>query len=499
MSKKNTYLYVLSLTAMLAVSNYCVGQITSSTANTVKPLTYKTHPAVDKLFVFYQSNESFRPGSLTATAPSAGSFDFIWMKYDGDSNDFTVPFKSESGVLNSTIGNLDEGGYRVQISNGADIDTSFVGWVMLNNFEVSTVKDELGQVPYVESACPPDLNWIRVAGSVKLDDSFYYFDLATHDTLRIENDFDVKWTSDNPDLIIPNSTNKNTIGGNYSENPPFIDTWYILTATDSLGMTEVDSVFYDTKFTKAEFSVEYYDKITREWTPDMTIEWNKEKGSLDAPLQVSFINESENGYKFTWVFLDTTNELTGESTFESEESFDKDYSPEFTYYTADKYYYPYLISISDENCVDTFFLEDGIQVVPAQLVIPNVFTPNGDGTNDYFVFKHQSIREFKITISDRFGRVVYREKIDDIYEWEGWKGTVLNSEREAPEGQYYYVIEGFGYDNQEFKDLNYIERILQERKTGTGTTTPGQGNEDEKPSSNLYTGWLYIFRGKGEY
>ena len=46
------------------------------------------------------------------------------------------------------------------------------------------------------------------------------------------------------------------MGGNYSENPPFIDTWYILTATDSLGMTEIDSVFYDTKFTKAEFTVD---------------------------------------------------------------------------------------------------------------------------------------------------------------------------------------------------------------------------------------------------
>lgn len=478
-----------------------MGQISSNTADAVKPLRYLTHTGVDQLFVFYQSHESFYPGRLTATGPGAGNFNFIWTKYDDLSDGFNIPIKMETSLASSTIDDLNEGGYRVQISNGIDLDTSFVAWVMLDNFKVWTVKDELGQVPVGESGCPGDLNWIRIAGGVELDREFYYFDLQTHDTLRINNNYDMEWTSDNPDLLIPNRTNKNALAGNYSIAPPYEDTWYILTATDSMGMTEVDSVFYDTKFTKAEFTVEYWDKIVAKeqpalaWDADLTTEWNLDKGSLDAPLDVRFTNTSINGFSYTWVFLDTTFEGPELAPFEYEESDNIDYMPEFTYYTADKYYYPYLISVSEEDCRDTFYLEDGIHVIAAQLNIPNVFTPNGDGTNDYFIFKHQSIKEFKITISDRFGRVIYRKKIDAIYEWDGWNGKVLNSNTNAPEGQYYYVIEGLGYDDKEFRDPNYIEKIKLDRQTGTGGTPPtnpdaGAANQ----SNNLYTGWIYLFR-----
>lgn len=477
-----------------------MGQISSTMANAVKPITYSTYTGIDQLFIFYQSHESFHPGRLTASGPAAGNFDFIWTKYDGDSDNFSIPIKAEISVVSSTISDLEEGAYRVQVSNGVDIDTSFVAWVMLDDFKVWTIKDALGQVPYGESACPDDLNWIRVSGGIELDNTFYYFDLQTHDTLRISNNYDIEWTSDNPDLIIPNRTNKNAVGGNYSENPPFRDTWYILTATDSMGMTELDSVFYDTKFTKAEFTIEYLDKVTMEWDPDLSTEWADSKGSLDAPLKVRFLNTSENGFEYTWVFLDTINELTGEMTKEFEESSDKDFQPEFTYYTADKYYNPYLISISEESCIDTFFLEEEINVVESLFEVPNVFTPNGDGANPVFKFKHQSIKEFKITIVDRNGRIIYRKHIDDIYLWEGWRGTILNSDNDAPEGTYYYVIEGLGYDNREFKDPNYFERLKLERQSGGGGTAPtGSGTEPETPTQTRYTGWLYLFRGIGEY
>jgi gliding motility-associated-like protein len=501
---KQSILLVCLLTA--GVVNL-TGQISSATADAVKPIKYLTYTGIDQLFVFYQSHESFYPGQLTATGPSAGDFDFIWTKYDDVSDGFNIPLKLDTSLLSSTIDNLDEGGYRVQISNGIDVDTTFFAWVMLDDFKVWAVKDALGQVPANQSGCPGDLNWIRVAGGVELDRAFYYFDLVTHDTLRIYNNYDMEWTSDNVDLLIPNRTNKNALAGNYSSAPPYEDTWYILTATDSMGMTEIDSVFYDTKFTKAEFTVEYYDKVALDWSADLTTEWNPPpsssntgKGSLDAPLTAKFLNTSVNGYSFIWVLLDTTNEESGLSTYEYEETDSKDYIPEFTYYTADKYYYPYLISISDANCIDTFFLDDGIEVKEAQLVIPNVFTPNGDEINPVWTFKHQSIKEFKVTIADRFGRVVYRQHIYDIYEWEGWRGTVLNTDREAPKGQYYYVIEALGYDNKEFKDPNYIQKLKNERQTGSGgllgggstQSTPSAGEETQ--SLNLYTGWIYLFR-----
>lgn len=486
----------LSLALALVTGGTVAAQITSPQADAVKQLTYPVFDATDPLFVFYQKHETYRPGSLTAGLPVTGPFDFVWTQYDPDTDGFNIPVQSNIGVETSTISGLDEGGFRVQISNGTDVDTSFLAWVMLDNLVVWTEKDEDGKLASFRSGCS-DGNYVIIAGGVDLD-TFYYYDPVSHAEVRFQNDFDIEWTSDNPDLTIYNRTNKDAMGANFSNEPPYKDTYYILTATDSLGMTEVDSVLYDTKHTKAEFSLTFYDKVANEWSDDLNSEWSKDKGSLDAPLEVRFTNESLNGYEFTWVFLDTTNEITGLSTREFDETSDYAYEPTFTYYTADEIYYPYLVSTSDAGCIDTFRLEEGIEVVASQLLIPNVFSPNNDGTNDVFLFKHQSLKECKITIADRSGRVVYRQKIDDIYAWEGWRGTILNSDRNAPEGQYYYVVEGLGYDNVEYKDPNLVEQWRINREGG-GTTQPGNGDEEESPSNNLYTGWIYLFRGTGDF
>jgi gliding motility-associated-like protein len=474
-----------------------LGQITSPQADAVKTLSYTTYANESQLFVFYQSDGNYRPGSLTATGPATGSFDFVWTKYNPDADGFTIPVSSESSVTSSTVTALNEGGYRVQVSNGVDVDTSFIAWVMLNNLVVWTEKTADGELESFRSGCS-DGNYIIIAGGVDID-TFYYYDPVSHDRILYQNDFDIRWTSDNPELTVYNPTDKTKMGANFSQYPPYKDTYYILSATDSLGMTEVDSVLYITKHTRAEFTVEYQDKVTLDWETELGTGFDKEKGSMDAPLSVRFFNESQNGYEFTWVYLDTTNETTGLTNKESDVTTDENFEPEFTYLTANKYYYPYLVSVSDAGCIDTFSLEDGIRVVPSKLIIPNVFTPNGDGINDEFKFEHQSLKECRVTISDRWGRVVYRKKIDNIYEWEGWLGTVLNTDREAPEGQYYYVVEGLGYDNVEYRDPNYFEQRKINRQGGGGTGSGGTGNGDEVQQQSLYVGWLYLFRHKGNF
>lgn len=468
------------------------GQITSPQADAVKTLTFTTDTLESNLFVFYQSDGNYQPGSLTATGPAAGNYDFVWTKYNPDADGFTIPVAAENGVNRSTVTPLDDGGYRVQVSNGVDVDTSFIAWVMLNNLVVWTEKNSEGELESFRSGCS-DGNYIIVAGGVDID-TFYYYDQVSHERIRYQNDFNILWTSDNPDLTVYNPTDKTKMGANYSQFPPYKDTYYILSATDSLGMTEVDSVLYVTKHTKAEFTVEYLDKVTLEWETELGTGYDKEKGSMDAPLSVRFFNESQNGFEFTWVYLDTTNETTGFSNRESDITTNENFEPEFIYYTANKYYYPYLVSVSDAGCIDTFRLEDGIRVVESRLIIPNVFTPNGDDRNDAFKFEHQSLKECRVTISDRWGRVVYRKKIDNIYEWEGWRGTVLNTDRQAPEGQYYYVVEGLGYDNVEYSDPNYFEQRKINRQGGGDPGTGGTGNGEEAQQQNLYVGWLYLFR-----
>ncbi|MDB5284002.1 MAG: hypothetical protein JWO06_3077, partial [Bacteroidota bacterium] len=82
--------------------------------------------------------------------------------------------------------------------------------------------------------------------------------------------------------------------------------------------------------------------------------------------------------------------------------------------------------VSDSGCVaiDT----GNVIVVPTyDIFIPNVFTPNGDGNNDYFeVFGNKKIwKEFEVQVFDRIGEKVY-ESNDMNFKWDGiYKGKYM--------------------------------------------------------------------------
>jgi len=72
----------------------------------------------------------------------------------------------------------------------------------------------------------------------------------------------------------------------------------------------------------------------------------------------------------------------------------------------------------------------------ASIIVPNVFTPNGDGVNDYFILTTEGITEVNARIFNRWG--------EKIYEWYGingiWDGRAYPSGKKVPSGQYFYVI-----------------------------------------------------------
>jgi gliding motility-associated-like protein len=482
------YLLALAVGLILAFFSLqeSMAQISSSTADHVDTLSYPPgNAAEDPLFVFYQTDNIYKPGSLTATHAGGGNFNFEWSMYNPSINGFDPAFSSELGIPSSSVGDLDEGGYRVRIWNGTDTDTILMSWVMLDHLRDSVVQTPEGTLPGYLYTCD-----IIALGGYVFSDTLVYYDLLTHEVISRPLRFSFKWTSDNDDLIIPNDTT--VLRPNISYLPPYKDTEYYLTVTDEFGMSGMDDVFYESIQTKAEFSLEYHDKVNNEYVTDLTGDWSADKGSTDAMLTVRFINQSLNGASFDWVYLDTVGGVV-----ERETTYELETPTEYTYVNADKYYYPYMISTSEENCTDTFRLEEAIHVVRSQLVIPNVFSPNGDGVNDYFVFKHQSLKTCKLTIVDRHGKVVYKRKIEDIYTWDGWDGNMHESNRNAPEGQYYFVVEGMGYDGIEYKDPTIWERRKGSGSSGsTGGTNP---DGTETGSNQLFTGWLYLYRHKGGY
>lgn len=103
----------------------------------------------------------------------------------------------------------------------------------------------------------------------------------------------------------------------------------------------------------------------------------------------------------------------------------------------------YSVKVVDQNGCETtasIFMEF------IDIEIPNFFTPDGDGLNDFWIPRNiVQFPDIFIKIYDRYGREVYR--IQDTEE--GWNG--LYQEADLPTGDYWYVIQLNGEeDDREF-------------------------------------------------
>ena len=96
----------------------------------------------------------------------------------------------------------------------------------------------------------------------------------------------------------------------------------------------------------------------------------------------------------------------------------------------------YSATVSINNCpaTDTVWISNDCYVS-----VPNVFTPNGDGVNDYFYPRQlltKGLTQFKMDIYNRWGQLVFETT---SVEGRGWDGR-FNSEMQ-PEGVYMYIID----------------------------------------------------------
>jgi gliding motility-associated-like protein len=75
----------------------------------------------------------------------------------------------------------------------------------------------------------------------------------------------------------------------------------------------------------------------------------------------------------------------------------------------------------------------------SELNIPNVFTPNGDGTNDHFEVTTDGTTVYEFSVFTRTGTRIYHSRSPRIF----WDGNSLDGS-ELKDGIYYYVIEEEG-------------------------------------------------------
>lgn len=109
----------------------------------------------------------------------------------------------------------------------------------------------------------------------------------------------------------------------------------------------------------------------------------------------------------------------------------------------------YILQATDVNgCTDYDSVK--IQVIPIHdIFIPNVFTPNGDGNNDYFeVFGNKKTwKQFEVQVFNRWGEKVY-ESNDMNFKWDG-----IYKSKPSPASVYVYQIHLVYLDN--FTDKIY--------------------------------------------
>ena len=78
--------------------------------------------------------------------------------------------------------------------------------------------------------------------------------------------------------------------------------------------------------------------------------------------------------------------------------------------------------------------------------MPNVFTPNGDGINDYFFPRQlltRGLTSFSMNVYNRWGQIVFTSTSID---GRGWDGTFNGVSQ--PEGVYVYIIDATFKDGQ---------------------------------------------------
>lgn len=111
-----------------------------------------------------------------------------------------------------------------------------------------------------------------------------------------------------------------------------------------------------------------------------------------------------------------------------------------------KCYEPFLIVMNRDiqECRDTAFVDPICVGKKSSLEVPNIFSPNGDGINDYFQVNAESLDTFHGKILNRYGRVVF-EWTDWENEDAGWDGR-LNGSTKATPGVFYYIIDAVGLD-----------------------------------------------------
>lgn len=141
--------------------------------------------------------------------------------------------------------------------------------------------------------------------------------------------------------------------------------------------------------------------------------------TLEIPTAIIGLKDiTENAYQRIWDMGDGTNSRS--------ESFVHQYKHAGEYQIK--------LWVQDElGCQDS--TSKRVWVIEPQLSLPNVFTPNNDGVNDFWKINYTGFDAFEVMVFDRWGRLVYQSNSIEP----GWNGKDTTGSI-VSEGQYTYRV-----------------------------------------------------------
>jgi len=156
-----------------------------------------------------------------------------------------------------------------------------------------------------------------------------------------------------------------------------------------------------------------------------------------VPFNVHFTNNSSaNATSWSWSFGDGA---TGTGP-----------NPNHVYGAAGTY--TATLIVTDANgCTSKFDEIIHVNDVVSSISVPNVFTPNNDGSNDVFFVEAKGIATFDMKIYDRWGVLINQFNSP----LQGWDGRT-ESGVAVSNGSYFYILNATGLDGKVFNQRGYL-------------------------------------------
>ncbi|MFN3342768.1 MAG: gliding motility-associated C-terminal domain-containing protein [Flavobacteriales bacterium] len=219
-------------------------------------------------------------------------------------------------------------------------------------------------------------------------------------------------------------TPSNGLSSTTTSNPtasPSANTTYTVTGTDANGCTATASVNVVVSSITA----------TATATPPAGVE----------PLDVVFTNTTVGGVMYAWNYGNGQSEITANTTTSAT-------------YPVDSTFYVTLIATNADGCVDTLVLTI-VVYDDFSLLIPNVFSPNGDGSNDEFRIVATGVVNMTMTIYNRWGKEVGMFN-SPSGSWDG-----KNNGKMSPEGTYFYIFKAEKSDGTPIEQNGTVTLVIK--------------------------------------